>query len=100
MRSRKPRPRPPRTRIARREPDRSPSAAWQDSLFGADMQSSARQYLTMMSLNLWRGGEAAHAEPETSRRCTLRVLEAVGADVIGLQETNVRTARYADPSRT
>jgi len=60
------------------------------------MQSSAHQHLKMMSLNLWRGGEAAHADPETSRRCTLRVLEAVDADVIGLQETNVGTARYAE----
>ena len=52
--------------------------------------------LTVMTFNLWRGGEAADADREASRAQTLAVLEATGADVFGLQETDRRSTLYAD----
>ncbi len=49
-----------------------------------------------MTLNIWRGGEAAAADPARSRRWTAAALRAARADVVAVQETDARTPAYAD----
>jgi exodeoxyribonuclease-3 len=61
-----------------------------------DHSRHRNDHFVVASFNLWRGGEAAESDAEVSRAATLAALRATDADVIGLQETNPRTAQYAD----